>query len=104
MVRLVRDNLKVMTLSIGDGANDVSMLQVAEVSVARGNHLFILRKELGAACCDLLKYIRRFMQWYCIVQVSKNEAGFYNFSTAFLSLEVHDLVIVAASFSCCCTL
>ena len=71
---MVRDNLKVMTLSIGDGANDVSMLQVAEVSVARGNHLFILRKELDAACFDLLKDISQFMQWYCILQVSENEA------------------------------
>ena len=32
MVKLVRENLKVMTLAIGDGANDVSMLQTAEVS------------------------------------------------------------------------
>ena len=31
VVKLVRDNLKVMTLAIGDGANDVSMLQTAEV-------------------------------------------------------------------------
>ena len=30
-MKLVRDNLKVMTLAIGDGANDVSMLQTAEV-------------------------------------------------------------------------
>ncbi len=28
VVRLVKDNLKVMTLAIGDGANDVSMIQV----------------------------------------------------------------------------
>ena len=32
VVQLVRDHLKVMTLAIGDGANDVSMLQTAEVS------------------------------------------------------------------------
>ena len=31
VVRLVRENLKVMSLAIGDGANDVSMLQMAEV-------------------------------------------------------------------------
>ena len=30
-MKLVRENLKVMTLAIGDGANDVSMLQTAEV-------------------------------------------------------------------------
>lgn len=28
VVRLVKDNLRVMTLAIGDGANDVSMIQV----------------------------------------------------------------------------
>lgn len=33
VVRLVRENLKVMTLAIGDGANDVSMLQTAEIGV-----------------------------------------------------------------------
>ncbi|KAG9339837.1 hypothetical protein JZ751_022339 [Albula glossodonta] len=33
VVRLVRDSLKVTTLAIGDGANDVSMIQVADVGV-----------------------------------------------------------------------
>ncbi|KAM9066131.1 phospholipid-transporting ATPase VB isoform 2-T2 [Sarcophilus harrisii] len=33
IVKLVRDKLKVMTLSIGDGANDVSMIQAADVGI-----------------------------------------------------------------------
>ncbi|XP_056326707.1 probable phospholipid-transporting ATPase VD [Danio aesculapii] len=33
VVRLVRDKLEVMTLAIGDGANDVSMIQMADVGV-----------------------------------------------------------------------
>ncbi|XP_041443971.1 phospholipid-transporting ATPase VB isoform X2 [Xenopus laevis] len=33
VVKLVRDKLKVMTLSIGDGANDVSMIQAADVGI-----------------------------------------------------------------------
>ncbi|XP_061578966.1 phospholipid-transporting ATPase VD-like [Cololabis saira] len=33
VVRLVRDRLGVLTLAVGDGANDVSMIQVAEVGV-----------------------------------------------------------------------
>ena len=33
MVRLVREKLGVMTLAIGDGANDVSMIQVADIGV-----------------------------------------------------------------------
>jgi phospholipid-translocating ATPase len=33
MVRLIKDGLKVMTLAIGDGANDVSMIQAADVGV-----------------------------------------------------------------------
>ncbi|XP_063777045.1 phospholipid-transporting ATPase VD [Pseudophryne corroboree] len=33
VVKLVRSNLRVMTLAIGDGANDVSMIQVADVGV-----------------------------------------------------------------------
>lgn len=33
VVKLVRDNLKTITLAIGDGANDVSMIQAAHVGV-----------------------------------------------------------------------
>ncbi|XP_077418768.1 phospholipid-transporting ATPase VD isoform X2 [Vanacampus margaritifer] len=33
VVRLIRDQLKVMTLAVGDGANDVSMIQVADVGI-----------------------------------------------------------------------
>ncbi|XP_060119468.1 phospholipid-transporting ATPase VA-like, partial [Heteronotia binoei] len=33
VVKLLRDKLKTMTLAIGDGANDVSMIQVADVGV-----------------------------------------------------------------------
>ncbi|XP_056151641.1 probable phospholipid-transporting ATPase VD [Lampris incognitus] len=33
VVRLVRDQLKVLTLAVGDGANDVGMIQVADVGV-----------------------------------------------------------------------
>lgn len=33
VVRLVKDGLAVMTLAIGDGANDVSMIQAADVGV-----------------------------------------------------------------------
>ncbi|XP_020846241.1 phospholipid-transporting ATPase VD isoform X3 [Phascolarctos cinereus] len=33
VVKLVRNQLKVMTLAIGDGANDVSMIQVADIGV-----------------------------------------------------------------------
>lgn len=33
VVRIVKDNLKVMTLAIGDGANDVAMIQAANIGV-----------------------------------------------------------------------
>ncbi|XP_012939199.2 probable phospholipid-transporting ATPase VA, partial [Aplysia californica] len=33
VVKLVRDNLKKLTLAIGDGANDVSMIQTADIGV-----------------------------------------------------------------------
>ena len=34
VVQLIRENLHVMSLAIGDGANDVSMLQMAEVRMS----------------------------------------------------------------------
>ena len=33
VVQLVRDRCKAMTLAVGDGANDVSMIQIANVGV-----------------------------------------------------------------------
>ncbi|CAG8751938.1 15749_t:CDS:2, partial [Acaulospora colombiana] len=33
LVHMIKDNLKVLTLAIGDGANDVSMIQAADVGV-----------------------------------------------------------------------
>ncbi|OWK13662.1 ATP10D, partial [Cervus elaphus hippelaphus] len=33
VVKLVRSRLRVMTLAIGDGANDVSMIQVADIGI-----------------------------------------------------------------------
>ncbi|KAG7509662.1 putative phospholipid-transporting ATPase VD [Solea senegalensis] len=33
VVRLIRDQLRVMTLAVGDGANDVSMIQMADVGI-----------------------------------------------------------------------
>jgi P-type E1-E2 ATPase len=33
IVRLIKDNLGVMCLAIGDGANDVSMIQAADIGV-----------------------------------------------------------------------
>uniref|UniRef100_A0A3Q1FTT3 Phospholipid-transporting ATPase n=1 Tax=Acanthochromis polyacanthus TaxID=80966 RepID=A0A3Q1FTT3_9TELE len=33
VVQLIRDELRVMTLAVGDGANDVSMIQVADVGI-----------------------------------------------------------------------
>jgi magnesium-transporting ATPase (P-type) len=35
-VRLVKDGLKVLTLAIGDGANDVSMIQVGRLDFSGG--------------------------------------------------------------------
>ena len=43
VVALVRQELGVLTLAIGDGANDVSMIQKAEIGIGisgkEGNHL-----------------------------------------------------------------
>ena len=37
VVFLIKDSLKVMTLAIGDGANDVSMIQMADIGVGMCN-------------------------------------------------------------------
>ncbi|OQS05640.1 phospholipid-transporting ATPase 3-like [Thraustotheca clavata] len=38
IVRMVRDNLPVITLAIGDGANDVNMIQTAHVGIGISGH------------------------------------------------------------------
>ncbi|KAM9330395.1 phospholipid-transporting ATPase VD [Gastrophryne carolinensis] len=38
VVKLVRNSLQAMTLAIGDGANDVSMIQVADVGIGISGH------------------------------------------------------------------
>jgi len=38
MVTLVKQNLKCTTLAIGDGANDVSMIQAADVGIGITGH------------------------------------------------------------------
>ncbi|PWA14376.1 hypothetical protein CCH79_00011112 [Gambusia affinis] len=47
VVKLVRNKLKVMTLAIGDGANDVSMIQVADVGVGISGQEGMQRRSSG---------------------------------------------------------
>uniref|UniRef100_A0A3B4XKN7 Phospholipid-transporting ATPase n=1 Tax=Seriola lalandi dorsalis TaxID=1841481 RepID=A0A3B4XKN7_SERLL len=72
VVRLIRDQLGVMTLAVGDGANDVSMIQTADVgigisgqegmqavmssdfAVSRFKHLSKLLLVHGRWCCSRL--------------------------------------------------
>lgn len=54
VVKLVRNKLKVMTLAIGDGANDVSMIQVADVGVGiSGQEGMQVRRNLGQTIWEL---------------------------------------------------
>ncbi|XP_076013152.1 phospholipid-transporting ATPase VD isoform X2 [Genypterus blacodes] len=75
VVRLIRDRLGVMTLAVGDGANDVSMIQVADVgvgicgqegmqavmssdfAVSRFKHLKKLLLVHGHWCCSRLAHM-----------------------------------------------
>ena len=45
IVKLVRDGLTKMTLAIGDGANDVSMIQTADVGVGISGQVKLKRTK-----------------------------------------------------------
>lgn len=44
VVDLVKRNVKTVTLAIGDGANDVSMIQTAHIGVGISGKIYIYRR------------------------------------------------------------
>ncbi|XP_017319684.1 probable phospholipid-transporting ATPase VD isoform X2 [Ictalurus punctatus] len=61
VVRLVGDSLGVMTLAIGDGANDVSMIQVAEVGVGISGQEGMQAVMSSDFAISRFKYLRKLL-------------------------------------------
>jgi len=69
-VKLVKDGLGVMTLAIGDGANDVSMIQAGDVGVG-------ISGEEGLQAVNSSDY--------AIAQVRLNSAEFFRVNSSWRS-------------------
>ena len=50
VVKLVKDTLNVMTLAIGDGSNDVAMIQAADVGV-----VLLVKKVDKQSCLQIMQ-------------------------------------------------
>lgn len=81
VVRLVKDGLGVMTLAIGDGANDVSMIQAADVGVG-------ISGEEGLQAVNSSDY--------AIAQVSVMESGNWAYADSGPSVPFLEAVITCA--------
>jgi phospholipid-translocating ATPase len=61
VVKLVRDHLKKMTLAIGDGANDVSMIQTADIGVGISGQEGMQAVMASDFAIAQFKYLQRLM-------------------------------------------
>ncbi|XP_029439242.1 probable phospholipid-transporting ATPase VB isoform X2 [Rhinatrema bivittatum] len=89
VVKLVRDKLKVMTLSIGDGANDVSMIQAADVGIGISGQEGMQAVMASDFAISRFKYLKKLLlvhgHW-CYSRLAKMVIYFFYKNVAYVNL------------------
>ncbi|XP_030068472.1 phospholipid-transporting ATPase VB isoform X2 [Microcaecilia unicolor] len=89
VVKLVRDKLKVMTLSIGDGANDVSMIQAADVGIGISGQEGMQAVMASDFAISQFKYLKKLLlvhgHW-CYSRLAKMVIYFFYKNVAYVNL------------------
>lgn len=78
VVKLVKDGLGVMTLAIGDGANDVSMIQAADVGVGITGEEGLQAVNSSDYAIAQVRCSHQRHVWHLLMSVFSNSFGFSN--------------------------
>ncbi|XP_008496927.2 probable phospholipid-transporting ATPase VB [Calypte anna] len=89
VVKLVRRQLKVMTLSIGDGANDVSMIQAADVGIGISGQEGMQAVMASDFAISRFKHLKKLLlvhgHW-CYARLAKMVIYFFYKNVSYVSL------------------
>ncbi|KAM4675003.1 phospholipid-transporting ATPase VB [Discoglossus pictus] len=89
VVKLARDRLKVMTLSIGDGANDVSMIQAADVGIGISGQegmQAVMSSDFAISRFKHLKKLLLVHGHWCYTRLAKMVIYFFYKNVAYVNL------------------
>ncbi|MEE6478771.1 hypothetical protein FKM82_011992 [Ascaphus truei] len=89
VVKLVRDKLNVMTLSIGDGANDVSMIQAADVGIGISGQegmQAVMSSDFAISRFKHLKKLLLVHGHWCYTRLAKMVIYFFYKNVAYVNL------------------
>ncbi|XP_015200756.1 phospholipid-transporting ATPase VD isoform X1 [Lepisosteus oculatus] len=89
VVKLVRDKLKVMVLAIGDGANDVSMIQVADVGIGISGQegmQAVMSSDFAISRFKHLKKLLLVHGHWCYIRLANMILYFFYKNVAYVSL------------------
>ncbi|XP_063784830.1 phospholipid-transporting ATPase VB [Pseudophryne corroboree] len=89
VVNLVRDKLKVMTLSIGDGANDVSMIQAADIGIGISGQegmQAVMSSDFAISRFKHLKKLLLVHGHWCYTRLAKMVIYFFYKNVAYVNL------------------
>ncbi|XP_039630996.1 probable phospholipid-transporting ATPase VB isoform X2 [Polypterus senegalus] len=89
IVKLVRDKLKVMTLSIGDGANDVNMIQAADIGIGISGQegmQAVMASDFAISRFEYLKKLLLVHGHWCYTRLAKMIIYFFYKNVAYVNL------------------
>ncbi|KAL0973744.1 hypothetical protein UPYG_G00210370 [Umbra pygmaea] len=89
VVTLVRERLKVMTLAIGDGANDVNMIQAADVGIGISGQegmQAVMASDFSIACFKHLKKLLLVHGHWCYNRLAKMAIYFFYKNVTYVNL------------------
>ncbi|KAM4036634.1 phospholipid-transporting ATPase VB isoform 2-T5 [Anomaloglossus baeobatrachus] len=89
VVKLVRDKLNVMTLSIGDGANDVSMIQCADIGIGISGQegmQAVMSSDFAISRFKHLKKLLLVHGHWCYTRLAKMVIYFFYKNVAYVNL------------------